>query len=166
MGGQIDGWILHDHAGGQGEVQNRAAAQPIGVVGQDGTEEQDHPPGVQGGRVQEHGDQPLEHTGDQQLAIASGQGGGDRQTRDGEVQGDSTSTSIVDHQAVVGDGFQQEFRKIIRAGRKRKVPDGTVQMLLSKFVGRGAGPSTISNNCEKKRKVVQNVSLGIKKFKP
>ena len=75
---------------------------------------------------------------------------------------------------MVGDGFQQEFRKIIRAGRKKIVPDGTVQMLLSKFVinkdlqnvGRGAGPSTISTYGEKKRKVVQNVSLGIKKFKP
>ena len=88
---------------------------------------------------------------------------------------ENSSASIVDHQAVVGDGFQQEFRKISRAGRKKKrVPDGTVQMLLSKFViskdlqnvGRGAGPSTISTYSEKKRKVVQNVSLGTKKFKP
>ena len=113
VGGQIDGWTLHDHAGGQGEVKDTAAAQPIGVVGQDWAEEQDHPPGVQGGRVQEHGDQPLEHTGDQQQAIDSGQGGGERKTRDGVVQGDSTIAIIVDHQAVVGDGFQQEFRKII-----------------------------------------------------
>ena len=71
---------------------------------------------------------------------------------------------------MVGDGFQQEYRKIIRAGRKKRVPDGTVQMLLSKFVvvankdfqnvGRGAGPSTISNYGEKEKESGAERELG------
>ena len=35
--------------------------------------------------------------------------------------------------AMVGDGFTQDFRKIGRAGRRKVVPDGIVQVLLSKI---------------------------------
>ena len=161
QGGQEDDQVV---AGEQGE-----ASQSGG--GRDEAEEQDQP-GVQGGRVQEHGDQLHGQTGGQQQAVATGHGDGDRQSRDGAVLGGN-----VHHQAVVGDGFQQEFRKIIRAGRKKKaVPEGKIQMLLSKFVvadknfqnsGRGSThPSTISTCSVQKRKVVQNGSLVTKRFKP
>ena len=163
QGGQEDDQVV---AGEQGEV-----SQPGG--GQDEAEQQDHPD-VQGGRVQEHGDQLHGQTGDQQQAVARGHGGGDRQSRDEAVQGGSESK--VHHQAVVGDGFQQEFRKIVRAGRKKTVPDGRVQGLLTRFVvankdlqnsGRGASQqSTFSTYGVQKRKVVQNVSSVTKKFKP
>ena len=73
---------------------------------------------------------------------------------------------------VVGDGFQQEFRKIIRAGRKKAVPDGKIQMLLSKFVVvdidkdvQNSGRGAISTHDVQKRKVGQNVSIGTKRFK-
>ena len=118
QGGQADDQVV---AGEQREV-----SQPAG--GRDEAEEQDHP-GVQGGRVQEHGEQLHGQTGDQNQAVARGHGDGDKQSQDGAVLGGD-----VHHQAVVGDGFQQEFRKIIRAGRKKAVPDGKVQMLLSRFV--------------------------------
>ena len=42
-----------------------------------------------------------------------------------------------EHHAVVGDGFKQDFKKIVRSGRRRMVPDGTVQVLLSNFVVKG-----------------------------
>ena len=41
-----------------------------------------------------------------------------------------------EHHAVVGDGFKQEFKNIVRSGRRKMVPDGTVQVPLSNFVVR------------------------------
>ena len=48
--------------------------------------------------------------------------------------------------AVVEDGFHQQFRKITRAGRKCKVPDGRIQILLDNFVVKGGeGASNFQN---------------------
>ena len=86
----------------------------------------------------------------------------------GEHYQQGTGVVLGRTMAMVGDGFKQEFRKIVRAGRRKLVPDGTVQVLLSKFVIRGEeivpnlGGGTFG---EMKRKGGQSASLDAKKLK-
>ena len=69
--------------------------------------------------------------------------------------------------ALVGDGFHQQFRKITRAGRKCKVPDGRFQMLLDNFVvkgGEGASKFGVGVRVAgKKRSAECELNLRIKK---
>ena len=72
------------------------------------------------------------------------------------------------HHGQVEDPGQAGISGIVRAGRRKVVPDGTVQVLLSKFVIRGEGiilnlgGGTLG---ELKRKVGQSASLDAKKLK-
>lgn len=81
-----------------------------------------------------------------------------------------------EHHAVVGDGFKEEFKKIVRSGRRRIVPDGKVQVLLSNFVvrrdsfqdlggGKGQSVNTLETGNQKKRKGEQSASLAVKKLR-
>ena len=73
----------------------------------------------------------------------------------------------VEQQAVVGDGFQVEFRKITRAGRRCTAPDGRIQMLLDNFVVKmGEGSYNFDNlglGASKKRSAECELNLRIKK---
>ena len=97
--------------------------------------------------------------------------GGDGHEEQAGGDGDGLQ-QLADHRARVGDGFQTEFRKISRARRKRKaLPDGQVQMLLSNFVVSGqnqilVGGGQSTTLLERKRKVEPEPVTGeFKKFR-
>ena len=88
---------------------------------------------------------------------------------EGDVHGHPWSDEDVQHQlqpgvgqfGPIGDGFAQEFRKVVRYSRK--VPDGLVQRRISSFVkitqnlvgGNLASRTEVSNSKAGKRKLAE-----------
>jgi hypothetical protein len=150
-----------DQEGGEGVVQLGELQQVHQVRGEGGTEEHAQVqlqvgPGHDQRLVQ--GAEHVQHC----VQGAGGVGGAhDHGQRDeGHHHGQQHAQGAKNQEGVqaaqVGDGFQQEFRKVVRA-RRKKVPDGLVQHRIANFLSRfpNLGEGTKNSNT--------NYNLGMKR---
>ena len=125
-----------------------------------GEENSEQLPGSSGGQDGQIAEEP--QAGGGRLQAGGEQAGKELDCGEHHVQ-----PVAVEQQAVVGDGFQVEFKKITRAGRRCTIPDGRIQILLDNFVvKRGEGSSNFENSvlgAGKKRSAECELNLRIKK---